>query len=372
MPTEIDAPRWTRRRSLAAACAGFGAAMAAPLFAGERAGHGRSADTRRVAAAWDDAAGRHHVGLLSMDQDRMRVSASIEVPTRAHGLALEPDGSVLAVARRPGEWLLRWRPQRPGDRDAATWHWLEDDNRLNGHVLVDGDSLLTTETDQESGDGQLVRRDRLSLVVTARWPTRGADPHAMLMLPDRQVLVANGGIASRPETGRRGLALDQMDASLVFMSPSDGAVGRMLQVPDPRLSLRHLAWHRSGRVAVAMQAQHDDAQQRAGAPVLALLDLARHELRVVASSGGVAGYAGDVAAIDDHWFVSCPRAGLVLQFALDGTRVGQLALEDACALAGAADQSWGWAAGQGQAWHLGAVPGSAGIGVSVDNHALVV
>ena len=372
MPTGIDVPRWTRRRSLAAACAGIGAAMVAPVFAMEPPGPGRAAPSRRVAAAWDDAAGRHHVGLLHMDHARVHVSASIEVPTRAHGLALEPDGSILAVARRPGEWLLRWRPQQPGDRHAASWHWLEGDSRLNGHVLVDGDHLLTTETDQESGEGQLVRRDRTSLAATARWPTRGADPHAMLMLPDGQLLVANGGIASRPETGRAGLTLERMDSSLVFMSPSDGAVGRLLQVPDPRLSLRHLAWHRSGRVAVAMQAQHDDAQQRADAPVLALLDLARRRLHVVASSHGVAGYAGDVAAIDDHWFVSCPRAGAVMQFTLDGTLVGPLALQDACALAGAPDQSWGWASGRAQAWQLETVPRSAGLGVSADNHALAL
>ena len=101
MPTGIDVPRWTRRRSLAAACAGIGAAMVAPVFAMEPPGPGRAAPSRRVAAAWDDAAGRHHVGLLHMDHARVHVSASIEVPTRAHGLALEPDGSILAVARRP-------------------------------------------------------------------------------------------------------------------------------------------------------------------------------------------------------------------------------------------------------------------------------
>jgi hypothetical protein len=47
------------------------------------------------------------------------VSAALDVPTRAHGVWAEAGGTLLAVARRPGDWLLRWRPdarRRQGHR----------------------------------------------------------------------------------------------------------------------------------------------------------------------------------------------------------------------------------------------------------------
>ena len=58
-------------------------------------------------AAWSDAQGQHHVGLLRAQGTALAVVASLAVPTRAHGLLWEPEGSALALARRPGEWLDR-------------------------------------------------------------------------------------------------------------------------------------------------------------------------------------------------------------------------------------------------------------------------
>lgn len=368
-------PRLTRRRALVTLCAAM-APMTAPLRARAttRPAARPDAAAHRVAAAWDDVTGGHHIGILGMAQSEVRVLAAVEVPTRAHALEWDRDGSVLAVARRPGEWLLRWRPELAPADEAQQWHWVDYDGRLNGHVIggADGSSLLTTETDLQSGGGWLVRRERTSLAVTDRWSTHGMDPHAMLLLPDGRLLVANGGIATRPETGRAGLARDRMDSSLVLLSPSDGSVHGVWRLPDRRLSLRHLAWHASGRVAVAMQAWHDDARQRANAPVLALLDLQHADLRVVQASRGVAGYAGDVAAVGGHWFVSCPRADTLLRVALDGSQATRLTLGDACALAGSADQSWGWASGRDAAWQLGSGRiASAGVRIRLDNHARV-
>jgi hypothetical protein len=300
------------------------------------------------------------------------LQARIEVPTRAHALAREPDGSVLAVARRPGEWLLRWHPQA----DSVQWHWIDDDYRLNGHVLLgrDGDSLLTTETDLQSGAGLLVRRDRSSLVVTHRWPTQGQDPHAMLYLPHGDVLVANGGIASRPETGRARVPGEPVDASLVAMSDSDGQRRQTWRLADKALSLRHLALHPGGQLAVAMQAHHDDRLLRDRAPVLAVLDSTQQQLVPVAGTGQVAGYGGDVTALGGHWFVSCPRADCVLRVAVTGSAsVTRLALADACALAAAADQAWGLAIGRHAGLQLGQAQATPSpLGATPDNHAVVL
>ncbi len=384
MPMATDPVRLTRRQWLGAA--GVGCLLTVggvPLVSRAEVGEcdATSADgvVHRVAAAWDDARGSHHIGILGVTLTQVTVQASVEVPTRAHALVLEPHGSVLAVARRPGEWLLRWHP--PGHADASApadqvqWHWIDDGHRFNGHVLAsqDGGSLHTTETDLETGAGYLVQRDRQTMAVTARWPTHGMDPHDMQVLPNGLLLVANGGIASRSETGRTRLALDQMDASLVALSPTDGRLQHSWRLSDRRQSLRHLAWHASGRVAVALQAQHDDPVQRDNAPVLAILDLQRSVLHEVEASRGMAGYAGDVAVVGEHWYVSCPRSDSVMRLSLDGTQSLRLALDDAGALAGSVDQSWGWASGRGNGLELGG-KGQAltPLGIRPDNHAVAL
>ena len=369
----------TRRQWLGVAAAGclLGAGGMTRAEAGGRGAASVDGAMHRVAAAWDDARGSHYIGILRVTPTQVTVLASVEVPTRAHALVLEPQGSVLAVARRPGEWLLRWYP--PGQVDSTAqahqvqWHWIDDAYRFSGHVLVgqDGGSLLTTETDLETGAGQVVQRDRQTMAVTARWPTHGTDPHDMQLLPNGLLLIANGGIASRPETGRARLALDQMDASLVALSPTDGSLHHSWRLADRRQSLRHLAWHASGRVAVALQALHDDPVQRDNAPVLAILDLRRSVLHEVEASRGMSGYAGDVAVVGDHWYVSGPRSDTVMRLSLDGAQSVRLALADACALAGSVDQSWGWASGRGNGLELGG-KGQALIhrDIRLDNHAV--
>lgn len=72
---------------------------------------GPSSGTTRFVACWDDAHGAHHAGWLQLtSQAGVRVLHATELPTRGHGLTLLPDGALLVVARRPGDWLLRLSP----------------------------------------------------------------------------------------------------------------------------------------------------------------------------------------------------------------------------------------------------------------------
>jgi hypothetical protein len=108
-------------------------------------------------AAWQQK-DEQRIGLLSVGEASWSVQRSLLVPTRAHGLWAEAGGAVLAVARRPGDWLLRWQP-RTGK---TLWHWIGEDRRFNGHVIAssDGGTLWTTETDLDSAQGRLGVRQR--------------------------------------------------------------------------------------------------------------------------------------------------------------------------------------------------------------------
>lgn len=335
MRTGIDLAPLQRREILA----WFAAFGAAPVWAAQ-------AERTTLLAAWQQHQ-EPHIGLLSVGEAKWSVQRALAVPTRAHGLWAEAGGSVLAVARRPGDWLLRWRPGQA----KAQWHWIDRDRRFNGHVIAsaDGATLWTTETDLDTAQGRLGVRDAASLEKTDEWATHGMDPHELLALPQPvgelpagTLMVANGGIPTLPETGRSKRELGRMDASLVALHPASGERLGQWRLNDPHLSIRHLAWDPvSNTLGIALQAEHPDPVARQAAPVLAVWD--GRTLRTGGNPLALAGYGGDICALPSGGFaVSCPRASRLALFSAQGHGHGAIEHTEAYALA--ADRARWWLA----------------------------
>ena len=282
-----------RRHALAAAAAWWaapGAALAASSDAAPLA----------MGAAWRGPreTDPQHLGVIELDFARHRTAIrwSLPLPSRAHGLLARDDGAMLAVAMRPGTWLMQC------DRSGQVMRRLDlddepDRHRLDGHAIAsaDGRWLFTTQTDA-TGRGWVAVRDGVTLRTQERWPTHGVDPHQLLLHPQGDLMVANGGLLRHADGRKRDL--DRMASSLVRLDGRDGTLRGRWVLDDARLSLRHLAWRRgvdeeAPLLGVALQAEHDDRVQRERAPVLALWDGAA--LRVAASSIAAGGYAGDIA-----------------------------------------------------------------------------
>lgn len=352
MPTAIKAMGLSRRQWLARCAAlAAGAAALQPTL-------GTAAlPASRFAAAWQAETG-YQLGLLERSGATLAVRAALDVPTRAHGLWQEAGGTLLAVARRPGDWLLRWRP----DGQALAWAWIEADRVFNGHVIssADGRHVFTTETHLETGQGLIGLRDAASLRKLAEWPSHGMDPHELLQDADGSLLVANGGIPTLPETGRLKLNLDRMDSSLVRLDTDRGTLLGQWRLDDSRLSLRHMAWGQDGVGAagpanrvlgIALQAEHADAAQKLNAPVLAVFS--GQALHTAAAARALAGYGGDIAFAAGCFAVSCPRANGVALYDSTGQWQAFAPLDTACALA--ADPAHApliWAGGERQALAL--------------------
>ncbi|MCD2511785.1 DUF1513 domain-containing protein [Comamonas endophytica] len=342
----------------------------------------------RFIAAWQ-ASGQQHIGQLAWSsatasKPQLRPLHTLEVPTRAHALLQEPSGAIVSVARRPGDWLVRWHPgQEP------QWLWIEADRVFNGHVLAsaDGRHIYTTETDLADSQGLIGVRDARSLEKVAEWRTGGMDPHQLLLDGDGSLIVANGGIPTQPETGRRKLRLDHMDSSVVRLAPqSQGETLGLWKLDDPRLSLRHLAWGKALRpgaarrwLGVALQAEHDDAEAKRQAPVLAVFD--GEALRAVPAPQALNGYGGDIAFTGRGFAVSCPRVDGVALFGpgAPGAQIawqGLHALPGAYALAASPTGPQLWVGGGDQAEGLDAAGQLASLApaelgtIQLDNHWL--
>lgn len=362
---EIDRRRWLQAlcgAGLLPACAVFAAAAAerSPL---------------RIALGWDEPSDGSEptrcIGVWTLGGAQAEVSARLVVPTRAHGFARLPNGDVLAAARRPGLWLRRFAPEGKLRHEA----WAEPGRQFNGHVLpsADGRVLYSTEQWHEDGAGVVALRDPLTLALKDEWETGGTDPHQLLRVGDT-LYVANGGVPTRPETGRAKQALARMDSSLVAFDLRTGRRSGPWRIEDPRLSLRHLAWHDGSRtLGIALQAEHDDPAERARAPLLAVFDSQR--LRTVALTGGepTAGYAGDLCATPDGFLLSATRAGALMRWSLREGWVASIPLAEACALIGTPSVSHVLALGSATGWvETGAEPLKLPAGCKPDNHALLL
>ncbi|MFA6615557.1 MAG: DUF1513 domain-containing protein [Hydrogenophaga sp.] len=312
-------------------------------------GHLLAAGGTTLLAAWQQDE-EQHIGQFHANGGTLVQGPTLVVPTRAHGLCLEPQGSVLAAARRPGDWLLRWDP-----RDGRTqWLWADDDRRFNGHVIrsAAGQRVWTTETDLDTARGRIGVRDVRSLDKDDEWASHGMDPHQLLALPEAlgafpagTLIVANGGIPTLPETGRLKRSLDRMDASLVALHPGSGElIGQWRLAQDPYLSIRHLAWDPVSRtLGIALQAEHRDVGARRAAPVLAIWDSRR--LATAQGQPPLEGYGGDICALPGGGFaVSCPRADRVALYDGRGRFLRAIAHPQAYAL-GAAPGYW-WSGGR--------------------------
>lgn len=348
------------RRQWLVAAAAMGVA---PAWAAPRA--------TRLIAAWQTS-DEHRIGVIAVEGARWSVQRSLAVPTRAHGLMVEAGGSVLAAARRPGDWLLRWHP----GSGQTQWHWIEDDRRFNGHAVASpgGEVLWTTETDLDNAQGRVALRDVKTLDKRDEWATHGMDPHELIVLPQRvgdipagSLLVANGGIPTLPETGRSKRELDRMDASLVALDPRDGARLGQWRLDDPWLSVRHLAWDPvSRRVGIALQAEHPDGEAKKNAPVFAVWNGTR--LQAATGQPPVQGYGGDICALPGGGFVvSCPRADALALFDADARWLRNVAHREAYALA--ADRGHWWASGAQGVWCAPeGIEARASTRLQIDNH----
>jgi hypothetical protein len=210
-------------------------------------------------------------------------------------------------------------------------------------------------------------RDAITLEKRAEWPTHGFDPHQLVQDAAGNILVANGGVPTQPETGRVKRNLAQMDSSLVRLDARSGELLGQWRLDDRRLSLRHMAW--SGEVlGIALQAEHDDVTTKAAAPVLALLD--GNRLKTLNAPENLLDYAGDIAATSTGFAVSCPRAQDIALFTIAGDWQKRIPLAEACALTSTTDAIL--AGGQFQALTLRDPPEKVENtripGIRLDNH----
>lgn len=313
-------------------------AVAAPLALGLRPAWGLGSP-RVFVSACGDAAGRFSVRTVAADG---RLFAERALPGRGHAATRRPGhNEVIVVARRPGRFMLAIDPFAgtvSRQVEAAPGR------HFYGHAAFspDGRWLFATENAYAEGRGVVGVYDAAAGYRRAReLPSHGIGPHELALLSDgRRLVVANGGIRTHPESGRRKLNLETMRPNLAYVDADSGALLRRLTLAGDlhRLSIRHMAVTPDDHVCLALQNEGPRdrlvplvGRQRGDAPIV-LMSGPEDRLRSMRH------YAGG-AALDDGGgvlAVSAPRGGLVSFWSpQEGRWLGSLEVPDGCGLAAA-------------------------------------
>ena len=126
---------------------------------------------------------------------------SVELPDRGHDITLKPDGSEwVTFARRPG----RFGVAIPMDAGPPVWFATRPNRHFFGHgaFSADGRLLYSTENDYDGARGVIGVRDATdSYKQLGEFSAHGVEPHDIQLLADgRTMVIANGGIRTRPES----------------------------------------------------------------------------------------------------------------------------------------------------------------------------
>jgi hypothetical protein len=262
---------------------------------------------------------------------------SFALPGRAHAPVLLRDaGTAILVGRRPGAFSAVVDLEAP-DAPVRFFHPIAR-HRFAGHAAVLGESLFTTEIDEESGEGAAVLRHARSFAPLARFEV-GIEPHDVLFAYGGEVLVvAVGGIARAADVKGPAINAGRIESAILELDPRTGAVLKRHVLPEDMrsLSLRHMALAQDGEtVAFGMQDQ-DRSRAR---PVMGLLRLGRGiDLLPLPEEdeGTLRSYIGSVAIDASGSFIAAtsPKGGLVGLWSLaNGRWIGGVRLDDVCGLA---------------------------------------
>lgn len=197
---------------------------------------------------------------------------------RGHGLAQNPikPEHVIMFSRRPGTQGIRLNlstKQVDGHFNSAI------NRHMHGHgcFSADGKLLYCTESEisnshgKASGQGKITVRDAETLELINEFDSHGIGPHEIALMPDGFTLVvANGGLLTHPDSGRKILNLDSMRSSLSYIDSRNGNLISEHTLAEKKASIRHLDVAQDGTVAIALQVQRQAMDNNKLTPLAAV------------------------------------------------------------------------------------------------------
>lgn len=270
-----------------------------------------------MVAACSDYVDNHYLAMVDLDTAEYKLTA---LDQRGHGQIHNPANpdQVIAASRRPGNTLTLTSVE---SGEILQKIKCRTDRHFYGHscFTANGEYVLTTENDFALGRGLISIRDSQSLKTIDEVESFGVGPHDIQLMPQGDVLVvANGGIRTHPDSGRRKLNIKSMQPTLTYIDLPGFNLLEQFHLSDNQLSIRHIDVDPAGRVGIATQHQARYASQAAHVPLIALNDHSGGQPELVHLPGPINArlnrYTADFCFdnIYGHAAISSPPGNLVV------------------------------------------------------------
>lgn len=208
---------------------------------------GSAADDKLYVSACTRADGVHAAAIFAADGTLRYLTT---LPDRGHDAVRRPGtDEVIVFARRPGQWAAVIDIASGLVRRVIA---AAEGRHFYGHGAFrdNGRILYATENDMGTGGGVIGLYDAgAGYRRVGELPSFGIGPHDLAPMPHGgQIVIANGGIRTHPQSGREMLNRETMEPSLAVLDPRTGdCMGKVDLGADHRaLSIRHLAVARDG------------------------------------------------------------------------------------------------------------------------------
>lgn len=339
-----ELPTSCPRRGFLKRAAGLGAAMSLPVELGG-CGEPSSAAPRWggevLLSAQGDLPSTHGLVISSLQGSTTLVDSGFRGHDVARNLARPRE--VLMFGRRPGfETIVVDLDEARVVRRLV----LDTGTAFQGHgcFTPDGAYLFTSEATVDDARGRIGVWDARTYQRLDAMDSGGVGPHEIALRPDSNLLVvANGGLLTRPETGRAVLNLDTMTSSLTYLDPWAARVVDAVGVDEPKSSIRHFDVLADGTVVFGVQVQRAAAGHERVVPLGFVHRLGDPVQALEEPSGIVAAlqdYVGSVAIAPGSRVVglTSPRGDVAAFWDVDhGLFVGHHRLADVCGIAASSD-----------------------------------
>ncbi|MBJ7537588.1 DUF1513 domain-containing protein [Marinomonas transparens] len=270
-------------------------------------------DNQVYGSAFSKSKQEHFFGLFNEQGD---ILWTMPLAARAHAPVVHPHDAIVGiVARRPGFFIDFF--------DASSHQLIKQikptkEHHFYGHALFtqDGAHLITQENHYPSGQGKIFVRQWPSGEVLHVFNSNGIGPHESVFLNDQVLVIANGGLMTRPDADRKILNLDTMQPNVTYLSLVDGHVIHSVKHDDAlhQLSIRHLDVNPQGVVALGFQYQGELWEQ---VPLIGLSSIHNDSIDYLTMPEAIRTrfkqYCGSVCfdSSGEILAISTPRGGLV-------------------------------------------------------------
>lgn len=251
--------------------------------------------------------------------DNYQIISDFSVPDEVHLATLYPDGkSIMVCSRKPSASLLKYSLE--GELIAELKPQLN--QHFEGHGIFSHDEKLiyvTASDFQQTAaekQGRILTLNSSDLSLVDDHSSGGIGPHELVWQSNYLIAIANTGVITHPDSGRKILNIDNIQSNVALYDTADNNIIYNWKVPQLGLSARHLDRMQSGTLIIGCQYKKQDKRP----PCIAIAEINK-SLSFADTNNEefhwkMQGYTGSIKAIpySNKALITNPRGHILSQW----------------------------------------------------------